>query len=574
VPVLRTTLRALADEFFVAQNTADPLSATQLGIAGYDHLVPDFSREGSARAAARFARIETAVASLDLEQATDAERVDAAVLARLAWAARTDVEMGIWERDASAEGYASPPSMIFMCTPAGACINDEASDNYVARLRGLAGCFDAITTRYGQALADGFPSSRAGLRRLSTQLRGHLENVLSDDILANPPIGDGVDGNALRARTYPIVRDEIRPALARLVAFLEGPMLEAARDDERCGLGHLPHGPADYATSLRRHTTTDLSPDEIHAIGRAHLEALNREWAEVGQRVFGERDVPTILARLRDDPTLRCSSSAQIVDIVTRALERAEAARDAWFPPYDIAPCVVEEIHPIEAQSAALAHYRPPSPETGRPGAHCVLTTEPSTRFVYEYEALAFHESTPGHHLQLATAQAMTDLPTYRRFLDVQVCGFVEGWGLYAERLADEMGLYTSDVARLGMISFDALRACRLVVDTGIHHLGWSRQQAIDFMYQHTATTLSNVTNEIDRYIGWPGQACAYMIGRLEIERLRRDAEQRLGAQFDVRSFHGIVLENGAVPLQVLANNVAHWVQAETERLNRSGPAT
>jgi len=189
-----------------------------------------------------------------------------------------------------------------------------------------------------------------------------------------------------------------------------------------------------------------------------------------------------------------------------------------------------------------------------------VLTANPQERFTYEYEALAFHESTPGHHLQIASAQRLPGLPAYRRFLDAEVCGYVEGWGLYSERLADEMGLYTSDVQRLGMLSFDALRACRLVVDTGLHLLGWTRQQAMDYMWENTATTKTNVANEIDRYISWPGQALAYMIGRREIVRLRRTAERRLGPKFDIRGFHGAVLGNGAVPLGVLEQNVLRWV--------------
>ena len=165
---------------------------------------------------------------------------------------------------------------------------------------------------------------------------------------------------------------------------------------------------------------------------------------------------------------------------------------------------MIEEIDPVEAGNAPLAYYRPPAAGGRRPGAHCLLTGNPQDRFVYEYEALSFHESTPGHHLQIASAQTL-EMPGFRRFLDAEVCGYCEGWGLYCERLADEMGLYTSDLQRLGMLSFDALRACRLVVDTGMHHYGWSRAQAMDFMWRNTATTRANVRNEIDRYIGWPG---------------------------------------------------------------------
>jgi uncharacterized protein (DUF885 family) len=317
-----------------------------------------------------------------------------------------------------------------------------------------------------------------------------------------------------------------------------------------------------YRAAVRRHTTTDLTPEEIHQIGLDVLADLRAEWAELGGRVLGTDDVPEILAKLREDTSLRFESSGQIVETVTKALRRAEDARDAWFPPFRIADCVIEEIDPIEAGNAALAHYRPPAADGSRPGAHCVLTTKPGERYVYEYEALAFHESTPGHHLQIASAQTLTDLPAYRRFLDAEVCGYVEGWGLYCERLADEMGLYTSDLARLGMLSFDALRACRLVVDTGMHHFGWSRQRARQFMWDNTATTFANVRNEIDRYISWPGQALAYAVGRREIRRLRGVAEQRLGSRFDVRAFHGTVLGHGAVPLDVLDGIVHRWLDA------------
>jgi uncharacterized protein (DUF885 family) len=205
-----------------------------------------------------------------------------------------------------------------------------------------------------------------------------------------------------------------------------------------------------------------------------------------------------------------------------------------------------------------MAYYRPPAVDGSRPGAHCLTTTHPTERFRWEYEALAFHESVPGHHLQLATAQQL-DLPRYRRHLDVEACSFNEGWGLYSEALAEEMGLYSGDLALLGMLSFAALRACRLVIDTGVHFFGWTRQQAVDFGWQNTATTPENIRTEVDRYICWPGQALAYLIGQREITRLRQRARAQLGARFDVVGFHEAVLGSGAVPLAVLDQNIARW---------------
>ena len=230
---------------------------------------------------------------------------------------------------------------------------------------------------------------------------------------------------------------------------------------------------------------------------------------------------------------------------------------------YEIPACVIEEINPIDADNTAMAYYRPPAVDGSRPGAHCLLTTDPGERYRYEYEALAFHESVPGHHLQLATAQTL-DIPRYRRHIDAELCAFNEGWGLYAERLADEIGLYSSGIARLGMLSFAALRACRLVVDTGMHHLGLVAP-AGDRLHvrPHRHDTRANVRNEVDRYIAWPGQALAYVTGKREIVRLRERAQDTLGPRFDLRRFHDAVLRNGAIPLTLLDAEIERWTTTE-----------
>jgi uncharacterized protein (DUF885 family) len=558
-------LAALSEEFFVLQNTLDPLSATLLGISGYDHLLPDPSRGGSARGVEKLLDLENRLGDLNVEDMSEDERVNAAVLARLAWGMRVDLEEGIWESDASSESYSSPHSMVFMCVPSATIVDEESANAYLTRLSGLAAYFDAITERFAEATNEGRLSTHVGVTRSLDQLNGHLVLTIEDDTLANPIVGSDLDADTFYNSTRTVVEVSVRPALTRLCELFTTLLKGRVRDDEHVGFLFVPGGAESYAKAVRRQTTTDLSPAAIHQIGLDRLAQLDAEWSDLGEKVLGERDVPTILSRLRQDRSLRFSSSSQIVDVVRGALERAEAARDEWFPPYRIANCIIEEIHPIEAKSAALAHYVGPAADGSRPGAHFVLTVNPEEKFTYEYEALAFHESTPGHHLQIATAQTLSDLPDYRRYLDAQLCGFIEGWGLYSERLADEMGLYTSDLARLGMLSFDSLRACRLVVDTGMHFYGWSRQRAVDFMWSHTATTASNVANEIDRYIGWPGQALAYMIGRLEIGRLREAAKDRLGDAFDVRDFHGVVLGNGAVPLDVLASTVERWITQQLQ---------
>jgi uncharacterized protein (DUF885 family) len=554
-------LGMLGDEFFEVVHAIDPFTATQLGVAGFDHLVPDPSRAAAADGARRIASVESRLAQVDADALDAAGRTNLATLAHLAQAARSDLEHGSWEANASAAGYVSPAAMAFQSVPTAVLDDGAAARGYVARLRGLAAYFDRVADRYRQAAADGRVSTQVGLRQAIDQIEGHLAKDLAADPLVGVALPDGLDVAAMRRTLADIVGADVRPAMRRLLSCLHD-QLPDGRPDDKVGIRFVPGGQDAYEAGVRRHTTTNLPPEQIHQIGLDALAALQAEWAELGERVLGVADVTGILARLRDDPALRFTDSAEIIATVTEALRRAEEARNDWFPAFEIPGCIIEEIDPVDAGNAPLAYYRPPAAGGLRPGAHCVLTADPQSRFSYEYEALAFHESTPGHHLQIASAQMLEGLPAFRRFLDAEVCGYVEGWGLYCERLADEMGLYSSDLHRLGMLSFDALRACRLVVDTGMHHYGWSRSQAIEFMWRNTATTRRNVANEVDRYIAWPGQALAYMIGRQAMQRLRRQAEAELGVRFDIREFHGVLLGNGAVPLGVLEQLVSQWVRA------------
>lgn len=560
-PCPNPLLERLSEEFFQVTHSSDPLGATMLGVPGFDALLPDPSRDGSQRNAARFARIEEQLASLNPEMLSASDRINHAVLGWLAWGARTDLEHGLWEANASAAAYVSPQGMAFQAVPAAPLSDAAAVDGYLQRLSGLGKYFDAVLDRYRQASAEGRVSTRSGVLQAIDQLEGHLAQSLSGDTLLSPGLPATVDQAKVRARMAELVDTLARPAMRRLRSGLKDELLPLARSDDRVGIRFVPGGEEGYRDAVRRHTTTELSPAEIHQIGLDRIASLGAEWSELGGKVLGTSDVPQVLRRLRDDLSLRFSATQEIVAVVTDALHRAEAARDLWFPVYQLPACVVEEISPIETNNAPLAYYRPATNDGSRPAAHCVLTTNPRLRFAYEYEALAFHESSPGHHLQIASAQGLTGLPTYRRHLDAELCGYIEGWGLYSERLADEMGLYTSELQRLGMLSFDALRACRLVVDTGMHYLGWSRQQAVDYMWNNTATTRANVNNEIQRYISWPGQALAYMIGCREIRRLRALAETRLQTRFDIREFHGAVLSNGAVPLGVLEGIVQGWIE-------------
>jgi len=552
-------LTRLGEAYFTTQHSYDPYNATLLGVDEFDGLSFDPSREASERAAEDLAAIGRQVSEIDPAGLSDAERVDQRVLTALVEGARADAEHSLWAANASAKSYVSRQGLIFQAVPAMTVGSPEAAERYLSRLSKIGATLDALGRRYLAEAADGGTPTAVGVDHSIRQLTGYLALPVADDALLKPALDADP---AVKQAAAAHITETIRPAMQRLAELLRHDLAPLARPDGRVGIREIPGGEAGYLASVARHTTTSLSPGEIHAIGLAELDELAGLWSTIGQQALGESDFATITARMREDRALRFRTSEEIVAAAQDALDRAEAARDTWFERYDITDCVIEEINPIDADNSALAYYRPPSADGSRPGAHCLLTTDPGERYRYEYEALAFHESVPGHHLQLATAQTL-DIPRYRRHLDVELCAFNEGWGLYSERLADEIGLYSSPVARLGMLSFAALRACRLVVDTGMHHLGWSRQQAIDFMTSHTATTPANVRNEIDRYIAWPGQALAYVTGKREIVRLRERARDALGPQFDLRRFHHAVLRNGAIPLTLLDDEIDRWTITE-----------
>ena len=337
----------------------------------------------------------------------------------------------------------------------------------------------------------------------------------------------------------------MRPALAAYRDVLRDVVLPVSRPDDRCGLSWLDDGASSYAALLRYSTTTEKSAQEIHDLGLAQVEKLAAEYRALGPEVVGSDDLAQIFEAMRTDPKLHFERGEQLVEASEVAMARAWEAMPAWFEVLPQAPCVVKP-----TTSGAKAFYFPPAADGSRGGTFFINVDDPSSWGTFELEAMAFHEGIPGHHLQLTIAAELTGVPDFRKFMANNA--YAEGWGLYTERLADEMDLYTSAVDRMGMYAADSMRACRLVVDTGLHALGWSREQAVRYMAENSPLADGVVRPEIDRYITHPGQATGYMVGRLEIERIRAEAEARQGGEFDVRRFHSAVLNSGSMPLGVL----------------------
>jgi uncharacterized protein (DUF885 family) len=439
--------------------------------------------------------------------------------------------------------------------------------NLVARMGHGAALVDDTIANLRLGLAGGLVASGEKLRRAIEQLDHELAKPVDDWAMvaprwARPPSPDpwptGERGRHARA-LHDIVAAQIRPALARLRGFLHDTVLPHARG-EREGLAGLPGGDACYRATILQHIGFVRSPDELHVLGQTEIARTDHELAALGKTVLGTPDLAATIARLRSDRSLYFDSREALLAAAQRALDRARAAVPRFFSVLPRTDCILRETPAYEAPYSTIAYYRQPHYDGSKPGEYFVNTYKPETRPRYELEALTWHESIPGHHLQIALSQELGALPMFRK-LDGSTA-FVEGWALYTERLADEMGLYTSDLDRLGKLSYDAWRASRLVVDTGLHSLGWTRAQAEAFMRAHTALTDVNISNEVDRYIGWPGQALGYKVGQLEILKLRAEAQAALGARFDLKAFHATVLGAGAVTLPVLDTRVRAWIAA------------
>jgi uncharacterized protein (DUF885 family) len=422
----------------------------------------------------------------------------------------------------------------------------EVAEAMVPKLRSIGQHLRDVAQRHREGVASGRTPARFAVELTLPQLDTWLATPVADDPLLNTsPPPDGLDVQAWREQLEAAVERSVRPAVQELRDVLADEVLPHVRPDEHCGLSWLPDGEQAYATSLVANTTTTRTAQEIHDLGLEQVAKLEEEYRQLGAEVLGTDDVPTIYQRLRTDPALRHNEVDEILAACETAFARARAEMPKWFDRLPVADCAIRT-----TDQGALGFYYPPADDGSRGGVFYVNTADPTAWGRFEIEALSYHEGIPGHHLQLAIASELTDLPALRRHTIFNA--YAEGWGLYTERLADEMGLYSTPMDRLGMLTMDSMRACRLVVDTGLHALGWSRQQAIDYIVTNSPMSVANVTNEVNRYATWPGQACGYMIGRLEILRIRAEAEQRRGEAFDIKEFHNAVLDSGSLPLGVL----------------------
>lgn len=552
------SLDVLAEEFADLRAQLQPLLGLVLGGGGDPRALPDVSVRGEAAARTRLVDLRDRVAALNAE-ALDATRSTS----RLMLITLLEEQIAVIDLrtvELTVDAFLGGPQALLLMTLLKAPIAvSQDAENLIARFRGVPKLLSDTLDRLRAGAETGRTATVLGVTAAIKQCRA-LAAIGSDPFLGplQAAAAAGVLLPELLEEAAGVLQEEVSAALTSFADGLENHVLPAARPDDRIGLVHLADGPALYAQALRRHITTAVDPDAVHQVGLDVIAGLAGEYASLGEELFGTADLTEIFARLREDESLRFDSGEAARVHGQECVQRATAVVGEWVGRNPGKPCVVAAIPAAAAAGMTVAYYQPPAGPAAPHGTYWINTHAPVVSR-YESEVVAFHETVPGHHTQLAL-QGELDLPRFRQ-AGLLLSGYQEGWGLYTERLADEMGLYSGPLARIGMLAMDSLRGCRLVVDTGIHHLGWPRQQALDYLIANAPVTEDFAEAEINRYCVYPGQACSYMIGRHEIVRLRRHAQDTLGGRFDIRDFHDVVLGQGTVPLSVLAANVEQWLR-------------
>ncbi|WP_250003633.1 DUF885 family protein [Actinoplanes sp. M2I2] len=544
------TAAALADDLLDVLAREDPLNEFLQGLPGYEHLLSDHdeaAEQGLRRRAAELA----ARAGQDRP-----DRVTRAVVAQQAAALIDRLDARLVEHT-MADYVLSPLVRLLTMVPAVRPAGVAQEQAYLARLAAVPAYLAGVTGRHRAGVAAG----RTPVAERARYAIARLDRYLADpagDPLRQPPLTGSREAERDR-----LLQGTVRPALAAYREALDAGVAPHGRPPEQPGLCWLPDGEAHYAALARTHTTTGHTPQQLHQLGLDLVEQLTDEYVSIGSRVFGVRTAAEVQDRLRTDTTLRWGGADEVLTAARSSIERAERAAPDWFGRTPSHRCVVEPVPEADAPNAAEASYSPAALDGSRPGTFFVNTYRAGERNRYVAEAMAFHEAVPGHHFQITIAQELTGVPPLRRLVGINA--YSEGWGLYSERLADEMGLYSDDLARLGMLAMDSTRAARLVVDTGLHAFGWSRQRVLDYLRTTTVMADVAISSETDRYIEMPGQALSYMVGRLELQRLRARAEHELGPDFDLRGYHDLVLGGGALPMGVLDDEVARWTALRAE---------
>ncbi|MCV0403294.1 MAG: DUF885 domain-containing protein [Chloroflexi bacterium] len=553
-----SAINDLADRFWDGVLERDPTWATVLGDERFNDRWPDLGADGRAAEEAAYRSVLEEARAIPPDGLTPEEVITRDLLILVA---ENHLEALAQKQYQLAIDHMSGPQIwpaeIAQYQRAD---TDEHLPMLLSRLQRYPELIEQYVTTLAEGVADGRTAAAIPVRRTIEQ----IDRLLS------------VDPAEAAATTMAIVRDEDRSTVAeavgthvyaglrRLREYLVSDYEPHAR--QQPGLSATPGGDEAYRLAIRMQTTVDTTAEEVHAFGLADLESIEAEKDEIARRL-GHEDRHALRRALADDPANHTSEPTELVKLAQEQTDRAYAAAPQYFGRLPSANCYVKAVEAYREADSPPAFYMPPSVDGSRQGQYYINTYEPSERELHKIAAITFHEATPGHHFQIGIEMELQGLPAFRT-LGSRMAGvaYSEGWGLYCERLADEMGLYASDEERLGMLDAQSFRAARLVVDSGLHAMGWTREQAIEFMHERGSLPPVDAAIEVDRYTIWPGQALSYKLGQREIERARAEVAEQMGERFDLRAFHDEVLSHGSLPLATLRREIPGWVEAAVAR--------
>ena len=550
----------LSNDFFQNSLDASPTSAIMRGHKAYFDKIEELTEEQFASDGKNVDDYMKRLGEIEFNSLSNRERVTYGMLEFALGSNRDSLLDRGWEFSAGVAGFTG---FLIDYNQQMFIPDMESADLLLKRLELYKRLFNQIASVQKTGLDNNRVATERNLLRTIDQLENYLETTLDNDplLLVNfsPNISDG-DISNWKEKAKVIIESNIRPSVLSYLEQLRTEHLPKGRSDDKSGIMWIEGGEEVYLRSLRKYTGhKDTTVKEVHEIGMSEIERLKKEFFEVGKNVFSEVNSPEdVIHKMQTDPAMRYESKEQMLQLAVDTIERAYKPLAEWFTVFPKSPCKVLPVPAAAEQHAPPAYYYPPLPDGSRDGTYFLNTYKAETKSIFESESVAFHEAIPGHHLDRTIAVELQDVPDFQRY--VASTAFVEGWGLYSEQLANEMGLYSNDVQQLGRLGNDAWRACRLVLDTGMHGMGWSRDKAIKFFKANSPIEEINAEIETDRYIAWPGQACSYKMGQLKIEELRRKAENELGDKFDIRHFHDEVLCDGGITLPILENKINTFI--------------
>jgi len=551
-------LHALFQEEWEYTLREDPTFASFLGDRRYNDRWPDVSLAAVARRHQHNQEVLEKLDAIDRAALSEADRVNYQLF-------RRNYEFAV-------EGHQYRTYLLPVSHQGGIQTENELADalrfatvkdyeDWIARLRALPLYVEQITALMKEGIRAGIVHPRVIMERVPAQIEKQIVDDPAGSLFFKPftrfpdeiPAGER---ERLAAQAQAAIREQVVPAYRKFQRFFLEEYLPACL--EKAGVWQLPRGKELYAFRTRLFTTTNLTPEEIHRLGLEEVKRIRGEMEAIIKQIGFQGSFEEFLQFLRTDPRFYYRDPQELLEAYRALSKQLDPTLVKLFKRLPRAPYGVEPIPEAVAPDTTTAYYRQPAADGSRAGTYFVNLYRPEVRPKYEMEALSMHEAVPGHHLQIALAMELGELPEFRRYDGYTA--FTEGWGLYAESLGGELGFYRDPYSKFGQLTYEMWRAVRLVVDTGMHTMGWSRQQAIDFFKANAAKTELDIVNEVDRYIAWPGQALAYKIGELKIKELRARAARELGERFDVRDFHDVVLGSGALPLDVLEANVDAWI--------------